>query len=132
MPLYIDIHELPGITPEQLAQAHAADLETQQKYGVNYQKYWVNHECGKVFCLMEAPNPGAAEQVHREAHGFLADKLVEVQPEVVEAFLGAGETNANGAVVLPAEGEAWDPAIRTVLFTDIANSTSLTQRLGDE
>jgi class 3 adenylate cyclase len=133
MPLYIDIHDLPGITPEQLAEAHALDLQTQRKYGVNYQKYWVNHECGKVFCLLEAPNPAAAEQVHREAHGFLADNLIEVQPEVVEAFLGAGKTNASGAVLLPGETtETRDPAIRTVLFTDIANSTSLTQRLGDE
>jgi class 3 adenylate cyclase len=133
MPTYIDIHELPGITPEQLAQAHAADVRTQQKYGVKYQKYWVNHECGKVFCLLEAPNPEAAEQVHREAHGFLAERLVEVQPEVLEAFMGAGKTNASGAAVLPSEPiETRDPAIRTVLFTDIVNSTSLTQRLGDE
>jgi class 3 adenylate cyclase len=133
MPLYMDIHELPGITPEQLAEAHAADLKTQEKYGVKYQKYWVNHRCGKVFCLMEAPNPEAAEQVHREAHGFVGERIVEVQPEVVEAFLGAAETNANGAVLLPSEStDTRDPAIRTVLFTDIVNSTSLTQRLGDE
>ena len=130
MPLYMDIHELPGITPEQLAEAHAADLATQEKYGVKYQKYWVNHQCGKVFCLIHAPNAQAAEQVHREAHGFVAEKILEVQPEVVEAFLGAGETNASGAVVLPTESR--DPAIRTVLFTDITDSTSLTQRLGDE
>lgn len=133
MPTYIDIHELPGITSDQLAQAHAADVETQEKYGVKYQKYWVNHQCGKVFCLMEAPNAAAAEQVHREAHGFVASKLVEVQPEVVEAFLGLGPTNAAGAVVLQGgAGETQDPAIRTVLFTDISDSTSLTQRLGDE
>jgi class 3 adenylate cyclase len=129
----MDIHELTGITPEQLANAHAADLRAQDKYGVKYQKYWVNHRCGKVFCLMEAPNPEAAEQVHREAHGFVGEKIVEVQPEIIEAFLGAAETNASGAVLLPNEpAETRDPAIRTVLFTDIVNSTSLTQRLGDE
>jgi class 3 adenylate cyclase len=133
MPLYMDIHELPGITSDQLAQAHAADLETQEKYGVKYQKYWVNHDCGKVFCLIEAPNAAAAEQVHREAHGFVADKILEVQPEVVEAFLGPGETNPGGAVMLPGNPtEARDPGIRTVLFTDMIDSTSLTQRLGDE
>lgn len=133
MPLYMDIHELPGITPEQLAEAHAADLRTQEKYGVKYQKYWANHECGKVFCLIEAPNAHAAEQVHREAHGFAAEKILEVQPEVVEAFLGAEETSGSGAVLLGGNSpEARDPAIRTVLFTDISGSTSLTQRLGDE
>src|SRR6266480_6926112 len=117
MPHYIDIHELPGITPEQLAGAHAADLQTQEKYGVKYEKYWVNHECGKVFCLIEAPNPGAAEQVHREAHGFLAEKLVEVQPEVVEAFLGGGETNASGTVLLPGKAAAKDMGFSDVVFT---------------
>src|SRR3954469_14773256 len=132
MPFYMDIHELPGITPEQLAQAHAADLETQKKYGVKYEKYWVNHKCGKVFCLAEAPNAAAAEQVHREAHGFVAEKMIEVQPEVVEAFLGAGLTNESGAVLLSGKtAEARDPGIRTVLFTDITDSTLLTQRLGD-
>src|SRR4051794_3056871 len=133
MPYYMDIHELPGITPEQLAQAHAADLETQKKYGVKYEKYWVNHKCGKVFCLAEAPNAAAAEQVHREAHGFVAEKMIEVQPEVVEAFLGRGETDSSGATLLPGSGgRTRDSAIRTVLFTDIVNSTLLTQRLGDE
>jgi uncharacterized protein DUF4242 len=132
MPHYIDIHELPGITPKQLADAHAADVQTQEKYGVKYEKYWVNHHCGKVFCLIEAPNPDAAEQVHREAHGFVAEKLVEVQPELLEAFLGNGKANAGGAVLLPGESEARDPGIRTILFTDISESTSLTQRLGDE
>lgn len=133
MPYYMDIHELPGITPEELAQAHAADLATQQKYGVRYEKYWVNHKCGKVFCLAEAPNAAAAEQVHREAHGFVANKMIEVQPEVVEAFLGARETDAAGAVLLPNDPAGTrDPGIRTVLFTDIVNSTSLTQHLGDE
>ena len=133
MPHYMDIHELPGITPEQLAQAHAVDLQTQKKYGVKYEKYWVNHQCGKVFCLIEAPDAAAAAQVHREAHGFVADKIVEVQPEVVEAFLGGGETHPSGAVLLPGQrAEARDPAIRTVLFTDIVNSTALTQHLGDE
>lgn len=132
MPLYMDIHELPGITPEQLAQAHSADLQIQKKYGVKYEKYWVNHKCGKVFCLIEAPNAVAAEEVHREAHGFVADKILEVQPEVVEAFLGRGETDASGAVLSPSAGQGRDPAIRTVLFTDIVNSTLLTQRLGDE
>jgi class 3 adenylate cyclase len=133
MAFYMDIHDLPGITPEQLAQAHAADLDTQRKYGVKYQKYWVNHDCGKVFCLVEAPSAAAAEKVHREAHGFVAEKMIEVQPEVVEAFLGGGETDSSGAALLPNSARpARDPAIRTVLFTDIVNSTLLTQRLGDE
>jgi class 3 adenylate cyclase len=134
MPLYMDIHNLPeGTTPEDVAKAHAKDMETQRKYGVEYTKYWINEKAGKVFCLCHAPNVEAAEQVHREAHGLLPDKIIEIQPELAEGFVGGVETNAAGAVILPGGGvEARDPGIRTVLFTDVVNSTSLTQSLGDE
>ena len=134
MPLYMDIHELSeGTTPEDIAKAHAKDMETQRKYSVEYSKYWLNEKAGKVFCLCHAPNAEAAEQVHREAHGLLPDKIIEIQPELAEGFLGGVETNAAGAAILPGGGaDARDPGIRTVLFTDIANSTTLTQSLGDE
>ena len=133
MPTYIDIHDLHGVTPEEVAKAHAADLETQGKYGVNYLKYWVNESCGKVFCLVDAPNAEAARRVHQEAHGMVAEKIIEVQPEIAESFLGGSEMNSAGAAIVPGSaGAAHDPAIRTVLFTDIVGSTSLTQRLGDE
>jgi class 3 adenylate cyclase len=133
MPLYMDIHEVHGATPEEVAEAHKADLQTQNKYGVKYGKYWFNEQCGKIFCLCEAPNAEAAIQVHREAHGMLADRLIEVQPELVEGFFGSSNTNSEGAVTLPGGvADARDPGIRTVLFTDIVNSTSLTQQLGDD
>src|SRR6266540_1958773 len=54
MPLYMDIHELGEVSAEDVAKAHLADLEAQEKYGVNYLKYWVNENCGKVFCLVQA------------------------------------------------------------------------------
>ena len=133
MPLYMDIHEIAGVTPEALAKAHEADVSVQGKYGVNYLKYWLNESCGKVFCLVEAPNAEAAARVHQEAHGFEAERIIEVQPpELAEGFLGGGQVNSAGAVVLPDSTHAHDTAFRTVLFTDIVNSTSLTQTLGDE
>jgi class 3 adenylate cyclase len=134
MPLYMDIHNLDdGTTAEDVAKAHAKDMEVQQKYGVKYGKYWVNESGKKVFCLAHAPNAEAAEQVHREAHGMMPEKIIEVQAELAEGFLGGMETNAAGAVVFPGAGaDARDPGIRTVLFTDVVNSTTLTQSLGDE
>lgn len=133
MPLYMDIHELHGATPEDVAKAHEADVEVQRKYGVEYRKYWFNESCGKVFCLVHAPNAEAANRVHLEAHGMAAEKIIEVQPELAEGFLGGVETNAAGAVLIPGGGtNARDPGIRTILFTDIVESTMLTQRFGDE
>lgn len=133
MPLYMDIHDIHGTTPEDVAKAHKADLETQKKYGVDYGKYWINEEGGKLFCLVHAPNAEAACQVHREAHGMVAEKIIEVHPDLAEGFLGGGEVSSGGAVLLPGGGpDARDPGIRTVLFTDIVDSTSMTQTLGDD
>ena len=134
MPLYMDIHNLDdGTTADDVAKAHEKDMKIQEKYGVKYSKYWVNESGKKVFCLAHAPNAEAAEQVHREAHGMMPEKIIEVQPELAEGILGNFETNAAGAVVLPGAGaDARDPGIRTILFTDVVNSTVLTQSLGDE
>jgi class 3 adenylate cyclase len=133
MPMYMDIHEIQGATAEAVAKAHAADMAVQKKYGVEYHKYWLNESTGKIFCLCSAPNAEAANTVHREAHGLLAEKIIEVAPEIAEGFLGGAEVNSAGAAVVPGGVENHrDPGIRTVLFTDIVGSTELTQRLGDE
>ena len=80
MPLYMDIHaHVEGLTEEAVAGAHAADLKTQGKYGVKYLRYWFDETTGKVFCLIEAPDKEAANAVHREAHGLVADELIEVK-----------------------------------------------------
>jgi class 3 adenylate cyclase len=130
----MDIHELPeGTTAEDVAKAHSKDVETQEKYGVEYRKYWVNESGNKVFCLAHAPSAEAAARVHREAHGLVAEKIIEVEPDVAEVFLGGTETNPAGAVLLPGgAADERDPGIRTILFTDIVDSTALTQLMGDE
>ncbi len=79
MPLYMDVHNIEGgVSAQDVAQAHMKDLEAQGEYGVNYKSYWVDEQAGKVFCLVEAPNKEAAEAVHREAHGLVADSITEV------------------------------------------------------
>ena len=79
MPKYIDIHKSgKGLTAEDVAGAHQKDLEVQQRYGVKYLKYWFDAQDGTVFCLSEAPNKAAAEAVHRESHGLVADEIFEV------------------------------------------------------
>ena len=83
----MDIHNLEdGTTAEDVAKAHAKDMEIQQKYGVEYSKYWVNESGRKLFCLAHAPNAEAAERVHREAHGMMAEKIIEIQPDLAEGI----------------------------------------------
>lgn len=80
MPLYMDIHKhIDGLTPEAAADAHMKDLAAQGEHDVEYLHYWVGKEDGTIFCLVRAPNKEAANRVHREAHGLVADELIEVQ-----------------------------------------------------
>jgi hypothetical protein len=79
MPLYLDIHyKVEGMTAKGVEEAHRKDLETQEKYGVRYLKYWYDLSTGRAFCLLEAPDKEAAMAVHREAHGLLPDEIIEV------------------------------------------------------
>ena len=76
MPLFMDTHSIDGgVSAGDVAAAHQADLATQAGYGVNYLRYWVDEEAGKIFCLVEAPDAEAANTVHREAHGLVADEI---------------------------------------------------------
>lgn len=131
MPTFLDIHNVEGATPEDLRQAHEADVAVQDKYGVNYRRYWHNQQCGKVFCLVDAPNAEAAAKVHAEAHGLMAEKIIEVDPDMIDGFLGGVEVNEAGAALLPGSGQR-DTAVRSVMFTDIVGSTEMAQRLGDD
>jgi hypothetical protein len=80
VPLYMDVHTIDdGVAVDDVAKAHMADLQTQGKYDVRYLRYWVNEAGGKIFCLVEAPSVAAANSVHREAHGLVADEVFEVQ-----------------------------------------------------
>jgi peptidyl-tRNA hydrolase len=79
MPLFMDIHhKVDGLTADAVTHAHEADLKTQEKYGVKYLKYWFDEGTGKVFCLVQAPSKEAAAKVHKEAHGLVADEIIEV------------------------------------------------------
>jgi class 3 adenylate cyclase len=125
----MDIHRDVGDDVEAIAEGHLKDLEAQDKYGVRYVSYWFNQQGRTVCCLVEAPDAESASKVHVEAHGAAADKLIPVESDVVEAFLG-GSIDAGLGRMVGATGSP-DGGFRTVLFTDIEDSTGMTQRLGD-
>jgi hypothetical protein len=79
MPTFMDVHTVEGgVSASDVAGAHAADLATQDEYGVDYKHYWVDEKAGKIFCLVDAPDAETAATVHREAHGLVADEIYEV------------------------------------------------------
>jgi hypothetical protein len=97
--LFLDVHELGKVSAKDVAEAHKKDLATEGKYGVDYKAYWVDEKNGKVYCLSEAPNADAAVATHKEAHGLVPQKIMEV---------AADNTN-------------WKPADGTKLYLDVHN-----------
>lgn len=80
MTLFMDVHTLGDrVALDDVAQAHAADLQHQGELQVNYLRYWVDEANGKVFCLVEARSSDAAAAVHRKAHGLVADEIYAVR-----------------------------------------------------
>jgi hypothetical protein len=80
VPLFMDVHQIDGgVAMDAVAKAQLADLQTQAAYDVRYLRYWVDEGRGQVFCLVEAPTAEAAADVHRQAHGLVADHIYQVQ-----------------------------------------------------
>lgn len=128
MPIFLDRHDLSGMTAADVAEAHRKDLEAQGRYGVRFVTYWFDEARGSGFCLIDAPDAATAQRVHREAHGDEGTGVIEVDLSAVEAFLGRV---ADPAPSGPEGGPAIDPAFRAIMFTDIVDSTGMTARLGD-
>jgi class 3 adenylate cyclase len=128
MPIFLDRHDLSGLTAADIAEAHRKDLEVQERYGVRFLTYWFDETRGTGFCLIDAPDIETAMRVHDEAHGDVAKDVIEVDLSAVEAFLGrVSDPTPTG----PKAETAFDPAFRAIMFTDLVDSTGMTARLGD-
>jgi class 3 adenylate cyclase len=130
MPLFMDVHRLPEeVTPDMVAQAHAADVKIQDLHKVCYQGYWYNSTARTVACLVEGPTREECERVHREAHGLVADEIIEVTAKSVEAFLGGGSLAPSGEALLP-DGSL-DSGLRVLMFTELDGLARVSNYLGD-
>jgi hypothetical protein len=87
--LFMDVHNLGSVTAEAVAEAHQKDLAVQDEFGVNFVRYWVDEENGKVYCLAEADDAQAVSAAHAEAHGLIPDEVNEVTDGIEDA--GTGE-----------------------------------------
>ena len=125
MALFLDRHDAPGTTAAAIAAAHELDLAVQAKYQVRYVTYWFDETEGTVFCLAEGPDRQSLEAVHREAHGLIADNIIEVRDGPINAFLGEIPRHPAGEAYI-------DSAVRVILFTDLCDSTQQTQEMGDD
>jgi class 3 adenylate cyclase len=132
MPVYMDRHYVEGATRHALADAHQRDMALQDKYHVKFLTYWFDELRCTAFCLVEAPDRETIERAHTEAHGSVPNEVLEVDPNVVEAFLGRikdpppVDTSAAEVGEIPI-----DPGFRAIMFTDLKDSTRMTTLYGD-
>jgi hypothetical protein len=123
MPIYVDRHNASGASKSDMAEAHRLDLEAQTQHEVSFLAYWFDVQRGIAFCLVAAPSSGAVEEVHRVSHGNVPSDIIEVDVEEVRGFLGRTTD--------PASLEMVESGYRTILFTDLVGSTSLSLEVGD-
>lgn len=123
MPLFMDRHDIPGVTAEDAAQAHVNDMSVEAKYGVHFLAYWFDPDQAGVFCLADAPTADTLEAVHRDAHGQIPNRIIAVSEDSVLKFLGR--------IVDPAGSAAAPRPFRAILFTDLEGSTALLHELGE-
>jgi len=122
MPLFMDRHDVPGVTAEQVAQAHLADLEMGAQFGVQFLAYWFDAEQGEAFCLAKAPTGDSLTSVHQATHGLIPNEIISVSEDSVLRLLGRmSETGSDTPAVNP---------FRTILFTDLEGSTSILEAVG--
>ena len=123
MPIYMDRHDIPGLTAMDVAEGHKQDLKIQDRYGCRALTYWFDEKRGTAFCLIEAPNQKAVERMHDEAHGLIPKNIIEVDSHVVEAFLGRisdPETAVRDERLDLLLFE--DPAFRTIMATELKDA----------
>ena len=54
MPQFMDVHTgMVGVTPDQLLEAHRADLAIQDDESVDFKQAWADPKSGHVFCLSD-------------------------------------------------------------------------------
>jgi len=130
MPTFMDRHYMEGATRHAVEHAHEKDLAIQDEFGVEIKTYWFDEERGHAFCLIEAPDIDSVRDVHGAAHGSIPHEIIEVDSSLVESFLGKiKDPVADGRNINEPEPES---PFRTIMFTDLMDSTATTNRLGDK
>lgn len=120
MPIYMDRHDLNSVTARDVAEAHREDLKIQHKFQCKGLTYWFDEERGTAFCLIEAPNENCVKEMHDHAHGLIPHQIIEVDKNIVNAFLGRIEDPQSENVLedtnIPIIEES---AFRIILYTGI-------------
>ena len=118
MPIYMDRHDVSEtVTAENVAQLHQKDLKIQHKFNCRGLTYWFDEKRKTAFCLIEAPNEKALIKMHKQAHGQVPHRVIEVDANIVESFLGRIEDPEKAQKT--SLNIINDPAFRTIMVTEV-------------
>ena len=132
MPIYMDVHIVPGVKAKDVADAHRKDLLHQDEHACKCMTYWIDEERENIFCLIEAPNKEAVIEMHNKAHGLVPNRVIEVSSNIVESFLGRIYDPENTAVMSDGLKVFEDPSYRVLVVIEYEDSVLLQLKLGNE
>jgi AraC-like DNA-binding protein len=115
MPIFMDRHDVSEhVTANNVAQLHQEDLKVEHLFNCRGLTYWFDEKRKTAFCLIDAPDEQSIRNMHNHAHGEVPHRIIEVDANVVESFLGRIEDPAkefsHGLNIID------DPALRTVMI----------------
>jgi AraC-like DNA-binding protein len=132
MAIYMDLHIVPGVNAKDVADAHSMDVLMEKEHSCKCLTYWIDELRGYVFCLIDAPDKESVIELHTRAHGLVPNKIIEVEPSLVHAFLGriTDPENAyvtdNGLMILD------DTSYRIIMHLQIEDFVLLKENAGAE
>lgn len=132
MPIYMDVHNVPGVKAQNVAEAHHKDLFHQDDFGCKCMTYWIDEDRETIFCLIEAPHKQAVEDLHNKAHGLLPGKIIEVNSNIVESFLGRIYDPSDVEITSEGFKVFKDPSFRILMVTQVDDTFILENNSGQE
>jgi AraC-like DNA-binding protein len=132
MPIFMDVHIVPGVKAKDVAEAHRLDLLHQHDHGCNCMTYWIDEARENIFCLIDAPDKQAVEEMHSKAHGLIPNKIIEVSSNLVESFLGRIYDPSDAQISNDGLKVFADSSFRVLLVTKTTDPVLLKHQLGDE
>lgn len=132
MPIYMDQHIAPGVKANEVAEAHRMDMLIQHDHSCSCMTYWVDEKRGNVFCLIEAPNPEAVHLLHSKSHGMVPNKVIEVNPALVESFLGRISDPEDAEISKEGLKVFHNPSFRILLVIKMDDPVLLQHTMGKE
>lgn len=132
MPIYMDLHIVPGVNAKDVADAHSMDVLMEKEHSCKCLTYWIDELRGYVFCLIDAPDKESVLELHARAHGLVPNKIIEVEPSLVHAFLGRITDPENAVMTETGLKVLDDTSFRIILCIQVEDFILLRENEGHE